>query len=77
MDAGLRSHMLGVYTKLGLGLLASAAAAWAVSSLPSLRGVLFVMEAGAVRGYTPLGMIVAFAPLRSPTQIRVSSPPPL
>lgn len=63
LDAGLRSYMLGVYNKLGLGLLASAAAAWAASSWPPLRDALFVVEAGAVRGYTPLGLVVAFAPL--------------
>ena len=63
MDAGLRSYMLGVYNKLGLGLVASAAAAWAASSWAPLREALFVMEAGAVRGYTPLGLAIAFAPL--------------
>lgn len=63
VDAGLRRYMLGVYNKLGLGLVVSGAAAWAASSWPLLRDALFVMESGAVRGYTPLGLIVAFAPL--------------
>jgi FtsH-binding integral membrane protein len=63
VDAGLRSYMVGVYNKLGLGLIASAGAAWAASSWAPLRDALFVMEAGAVRGYTPLGLLVAFAPL--------------
>jgi FtsH-binding integral membrane protein len=62
VDAGLRSFMLGVYNKMALGLVLSAALAWATSSFPPLRDAMFVVANGRV-GYSVLGMIVAFAPL--------------
>lgn len=65
VDAGLRAFMLGVYNKLGLGLVLSGALAYVTSTL--VPGLLFqqVMVAPGVTavGYTPLGMVVAFAPL--------------
>jgi FtsH-binding integral membrane protein len=66
MDAGLRAFMLGVYNKVGLGLILSAALAYVTSSVPQVRDVLFqqVMTArGPAVGYTLIGMVVAFAPL--------------
>ena len=54
VDAGLRAFMLGVYNKLALGLLVAAATAFATAYYPPLRHLIF---------YTPLGTIVAFAPL--------------
>ena len=64
IDAGLRAFMLGVYNKMALGLLLSAAVAYAVASIPAIRDILFVVsETGAFRGYTLPGMILAFAPL--------------
>jgi FtsH-binding integral membrane protein len=64
VDAGLRSFMLGVYNKMALGLVLSAAVAFAVASVPAIRDLLFIVsETGAFRGYTILGMILAFAPL--------------
>jgi FtsH-binding integral membrane protein len=64
MDAGLRSFMLGVYNKMALGLVVSAAVAYVVSSVPAVRDLLYVVsETGAFRGYTLPGMILAFAPL--------------
>jgi len=54
VDAGLRSFMLGVYNKMGLGLLLSAALAWATSSIEPVRNLMFG---------TPLGIVVMFAPL--------------
>src|SRR4051812_29692084 len=62
VDAGLRKFMLGVYNKLALGLAVSAVAAWVTSG--PLFGLLFAENAATGRiGYTPLGMIVTFAPL--------------
>lgn len=64
VDAGLRAFMLGVYNKLGLGLLISGALAFVTSSVDPVRDMLFATTAtGRLVGYTPLGMAVAFAPL--------------
>jgi FtsH-binding integral membrane protein len=63
VDAGLRSFMLGVYNKVALGLLLSAALAFVTGSFPPVRDLMFNVAANGKVGYTPLGMIVAFAPL--------------
>jgi len=68
VDAGLRSFMLGVYNKVALGLLVSAALAFITGSYPPVRDLMFntaVFPDGVTRltGYSLLGMIVAFAPL--------------
>ena len=60
VDAGLRSFMLGVYNKMALGLVISAGMAWLTSG--PLQNLMF-QEAGGRIGFTPLGMIVSFAPL--------------
>ncbi|MBY0565154.1 MAG: Bax inhibitor-1/YccA family protein [Hyphomonadaceae bacterium] len=63
-DAGLRAFMLGVYGKLAMGLLLSAACAYATSSVEPVRALLFaVTPEGAFAGYTWLGLAVLFAPL--------------
>jgi FtsH-binding integral membrane protein len=64
MDAGLRAFMLGVFNKMALGLVLSAALAFVTSQVPEVRNLLFrVSDDGTLVGYTLLGMIVAFAPL--------------
>ena len=63
VDAGLRAFMLGVYNKMGLGLVVSAGLAWATASVAPVRDALFVVSDGRLTGYTPVGMILAFAPL--------------
>lgn len=63
-DPGLRKFMLGVYEKMAVGLIVAAALAWLTSSFPPVMNLLYVTsEAGALRGYTLLGNIVAFGPL--------------
>lgn len=62
VDVGLRSFMLGVYNKMALGLVLSAALAFLTSSFPPVRDLMFTVANGRV-GYSILGMIVAFAPL--------------
>ena len=62
VDAGLRSFMLGVYNKVALGLLLSAALAFLTGAYPPVRDLLFVQTVRGV-GFTGLGTIVAFAPL--------------
>src|SRR5580692_3914742 len=64
IDAGLRSFMLGVYNKVGLGLVLSAALAWVTGNYEPVRQMLFTTDAMTGRAsYTILGVIVAFAPL--------------
>jgi FtsH-binding integral membrane protein len=62
VDAGLRAFMLGVYNKVGLGLLLSAALAWLTSSYPPVQQALYAQGVHGLT-YTLLGMVVAFAPL--------------
>lgn len=63
-DPGLRRFMLGVYQKMGLGLVVSAALGWLTSSYGPVTDLLFVRSAtGALAGYTMLGLAISFAPL--------------
>lgn len=62
VDAGLRSFMLGVYNKVALGLVLSAALAFLTGTFPPVRDLMFSVAEGRV-GLTPIGMIVAFAPI--------------
>ena len=64
IDAGLRAFMLGVYNKMALGLLVSAAIAYTVATVPAIRDLLYVVSpTGALQRFTTGGTILAFAPL--------------
>ena len=63
VDAGLRAFMLGVYNKVALGLVVSAALAYLTGTFPPVRDLMFQVRADGRVGMTILGMIVAFAPL--------------
>jgi FtsH-binding integral membrane protein len=64
VDAGLRSFMLGIYNKMGLGLLLSAALAWVTSSFPPVMEALYrVTPDGRLAGYTLAGTALAFSPI--------------
>ena len=64
VDAGLRGFMLGVYNKVALGLLWSAALAYLTSSVPAVRDLLFVVRPdGRFGGITMIGMAVGWSPL--------------
>ena len=67
VDAGLRGFMLGVYNKVALGLLVSAVLAWLTVSYPPVTNLLYVTEGGRLVGFTPLGMIIRFAPWPPPS----------
>lgn len=54
VDAGLRGFMLGVYNKMGLGLLLSGALAWVVGTTPALFNTLLT---------PPLAYAVMFGPM--------------
>jgi len=62
LDVGLRKFMLGVYNKVALGLLLSAALAYITGSFPPVRDLMFTVANNRI-GYSLLGMVVAFAPL--------------
>ncbi|MDB5455162.1 MAG: hypothetical protein JWP92_747 [Caulobacter sp.] len=64
VDAGLRAFMLGVYNKVALGLLLSAALAFLTSAYPPVRDMLYLTTAdGGLAGFTLAGNIIRFAPL--------------
>ena len=64
VDAGLRAFMLGVYNKVGLGLVLSAALAWVTGNYPPVKDLLWTQDVVTGRyGFTILGIVVAFAPL--------------
>jgi FtsH-binding integral membrane protein len=62
-DAGLRAFMLGVYNKVGLGLVLSAVLAYVTGTVPAVQQYLFTVDQNGRLGYTLLGMVVAFAPV--------------
>lgn len=59
VDAGLRAYMLGIYNKMGLGLVVSGILAFITSTVPPVRDAMFTANGG----YTMLGTVVAFAPM--------------
>jgi FtsH-binding integral membrane protein len=64
VDAGLRSFMLGVYNKLALGLVLSAALAWVTADFAPVQQLLYtVTPDGRLVGFTALGMIIRFVPI--------------
>ena len=63
VDAGLRAFMLGVYNKMALGLVLSAALAYVTGTVPAVQQLLWRTDELGRRGYTMLGMAIAFAPL--------------
>jgi FtsH-binding integral membrane protein len=63
VDAGLRAFMLGVYNKMALGLLLSAALAWATSHDPIVQYLFRLDATGRAVGMTALGTGLMFAPL--------------
>jgi hypothetical protein len=63
VDAGLRGFMLGVYNKVALGLLLSGALAYVTGNVPAVRDLLWQTDAMGRRGFTILGMVIAFAPI--------------
>lgn len=63
VDIGLRNFMLGVYNKVALGLVLSAALAWLTGMYAPVQALLFRVDAMGRVAMTPLGWIVAFAPL--------------
>jgi uncharacterized protein len=63
VDSGLRSFMLGVYNKVALGLVLSGALAYVTGNVPAVRDLLWQTDAMGRRGFTILGMVIAFAPI--------------
>jgi|SRR5579859_1525711 len=64
VDAGLRGFMLGVYNKVALGLVLSAALAFVTGQVAPVQALLYrVTVDGRLAGLQPLGYVIAFAPL--------------
>jgi FtsH-binding integral membrane protein len=64
VDAGLRAFMLGVYNKLALGLIVSAALAFVTADIPAVRDQIYIVDGdGRLLGFTLLGTVLRFAPL--------------
>lgn len=63
VDAGLRSFMLGVYNKLGLGLVLTGLLAYATSADSPVRDAIYLIQDGRLVGLKPLGIALQFAPL--------------
>ncbi len=64
VDVGLRSFMLGVYNKVALGLVLSAALAYLTADFAPVTQLLYVTTPdGRLAGFTALGTVIRFAPL--------------
>jgi len=63
VDQGLRRFLIGVYNKLGLGLLVAAAVAYFGSISPEFMGAMYRIEGDRILGYSALGWVVGLAPL--------------
>ena len=63
VDAGLRAFMLGVYNKVGLGLVLSAALAYVTGTVPQVQQFLFTRDETGRIGLTILGIVVMWAPV--------------
>jgi FtsH-binding integral membrane protein len=65
VDPKLRAFMIGVYNKVGLGLLVSAGLAYLTSSVPEIRDLLFKTAPDTHRliGLTALGTATVLSPL--------------
>lgn len=62
IDEGLRAHMNKVYGTMSVGMLITAAAAWAFGSTPALMSLLYNVGPNGIQ-MNILGWIVMFAPL--------------
>jgi uncharacterized protein len=63
VDAGLRAFMVGVYNKVALGLVLSAAMAYLTGAYPPVRDLMFQVRPNGAVGLSGLGMLVSFAPI--------------
>lgn len=65
VDPKLRAFMIGVYNKVGLGLLASAGLAYLTSSVPEVRDLLFKVapDTHKLVSLTGLGVLTVLSPL--------------
>jgi len=63
MDMGLRAFMLGIYQKMGIGLVVTGLMAYFVAQSPMMLSLLYRFDGNTVVGYTLLGYVAAFAPL--------------
>ncbi len=68
VDAGLRAFMLGVYNKMGLGLLLSGALAWVVGTTPVLLAAIFSGPQAYLVMFGPLAiLLISSFTMRNPS----------
>jgi uncharacterized protein len=63
VDAGLRSFMLGVYNKMGLGLVVTGAIAWIAFSTPAFMEMILTVDPTGRMQLSAFGIALQFAPL--------------
>ncbi|MCR9129224.1 MAG: Bax inhibitor-1/YccA family protein [Alphaproteobacteria bacterium] len=63
VDAGLRSFMLGVYNKMGLGLVITGALAWIAFSTPAFMNMILTVDPTGQAQLSLFGIMLQFAPL--------------
>ena len=63
VNAGLRSFMLGVYNKMGLGLVLTGAIAWIAFSTPAFMNLILSVDPTGRVGLSLFGIALQFAPL--------------
>lgn len=61
-DSGLRQYMLKIYNLMAIALAISGVTAYAFMNVPALTSLIFEVTPRGI-GYTPLGYVVAFAPI--------------
>lgn len=68
VDAGLRAFMLGIYNKMGLGLVLSGALAWFVGTTPALYSVLLTAPVVYAVMFGPLAiLLISSFTMRNPS----------
>jgi FtsH-binding integral membrane protein len=70
VDAGLRKFMLGVFNKMGLGLILSAVLAYVAGTVPEVRDFVFLTPFRYVVMFGPIGILLisSFA-MRNPSPL--------
>jgi FtsH-binding integral membrane protein len=70
VDAGLRSFMLGIYNKMGLGLLLSGGLAWFVGTTPALMQAIFSGPQAYLVMFGPLAiLLISSFTMRNPSPV--------
>ena len=73
VDAGLRGFMLGVYNKMGLGLILSAALAYVTGTVPAVTALVFTSPLYYVVMFGPIAiLLISSFTMRNPSPVGAS-----